>query len=159
MRYFLDTEFNGAGGSLISLALVSEAGREVYLATSCERPVDWVKENVLPVINCRDAEPYVCDLALFGPLVAWYLHSDTNPVIVADWPDDIKYLCETLITGPGEMVNIPRAQFELARVDAYPSQLAGAVQHNALWDARALRAIFIKPKGAERRLPPGVHQS
>ena len=79
-------------------------------------------------------------------------------VIIADWPDDIRYFCQAIITAPGQMVNIPRLTFELARVDAYPSQLAGAVQHNALWDARALRALFIKPKGADRRLPPGVHQ-
>gem|GEM_PF-4079500 len=31
LRYFLDTEFNGFGGALISLALVSEAGPSLYL--------------------------------------------------------------------------------------------------------------------------------
>lgn len=157
MRYFLDTEFNEFGGELISLALVSEVGREMYLATKCKNPGDWVKENVLPIIKCEGAEPYMCEPDLFGRLTAWYLHMDDDPVIVADWPDDIKYLCQALITGPGEMVDIPRIRFELARVDAYPSRLAGAIQHNALWDARALRALFIKPQGIDRRLPPGVH--
>ena len=157
MRYFLDTEFNGS--DLISLALVSEAGREMYLATKCENPGGWVKENVLPIIDCDGAKPYMCDLELFGRLIAFYLQNDNDPVIVADWPDDIRFMCQTLITGPGEMVDIPRLRFDLARVDAYPSRLAGTVQHNALWDARALRALFIKPTGADLRLPPGVHQS
>ncbi len=31
------------------------------------------------------------------------------------------------------------AEFEMHRVDAYPTMLPGAVQHNAYWDAMALR--------------------
>ena len=31
MRYFLDTEFNGFGGELLSLALVREDGASIYL--------------------------------------------------------------------------------------------------------------------------------
>lgn len=155
MKYYLDTEFNGAGGEIISLALVSETDREMYLAAQCGKPVDWVRDNVLPIVECEGAKPYMCDAKLFGPLTAWYLHMDPDPVIVADWPDDIKYLCEAIVTGPGEMVEIRRLRFELARVDAYPTALMDAVQHNALWDARALKA-----KLTERRsLPPGVHQS
>ena len=50
--------------------------------------------------------------------------------------------CGALITGPGEMVAIPRLKFELERVDAYPTTLEGAIQHNALWDARALKHLF-----------------
>ena len=37
------------------------------------------------------------------------------------------------------MVAIPRMTFEIVRVDAYPTSLEGAVQHNAFWDALALR--------------------
>lgn len=36
-------------------------------------------------------------------------------------------------------VNIPALTFEIFRVDSYPTELPEAVQHNALWDARALR--------------------
>lgn len=155
MKYFLDTEFNGAGGEIISLALVSETGdREMYLAAECTHPLDWVKYNVMPIIECEGATPYMCDIKLFGPLTAWYLHTDPDPVIVADWPDDIKYFCQAIVTGPGEMVDIRRLRFELARIDAYPTELMDAVQHNALWDARALKA-----KLTERRsLSPGVHK-
>ena len=31
VRYFLDTEYNGWGGALISLALVPDHGEELYL--------------------------------------------------------------------------------------------------------------------------------
>lgn len=158
MKYYLDTEFNEFGGDLISLALVSEDDDELYVSTPCVNPGAWVKQNVIPIVKCTGAEPKEVPPDLIGLMIAGYLHRDINPTIIADWPDDIRYFCQALITAPGEMVNIPRLTFELARVDAYPSQLAGAVQHNALWDARALRALFHKPKGANRRLPPGVHQ-
>jgi len=154
MNYFLDTEFNGFGGELISLALVCEDGREIYLATKCERPVEWVKENVLPIIDCEGAVAFHIELSVFGLCIAAFLRDGGGiPTIVADWPDDIKYFCQALITGPGEMVNLSRLQFQLRRVDAYPTELPGAVQHCALWDARALQA-----KLTRRGLPPGVHQ-
>lgn len=158
MRYFLDTEFNEFGGDLISLALVGEDGRELYVATDCEKPGDWVKENVIPILRAGDANPVMIRPDEFGRAIAWFLSDEKLPTIVADWPDDIRYFCQAIVTGPGQMVNIARLQFQMLRMDAYPSQLAGATQHNALWDARALRALFIRPKGADRRLPPGVHQ-
>jgi hypothetical protein len=141
MHYFLDTEFNEFGGDLISLALVSEDGeRELYLYTNCAAPGDWVRANVIPFIRVVGAIPRIVGASDFGFEIAKFLADDPGmPQIVADWPDDIRYFCQTLITGPGEMVNIPALSFHLRRVDAYPTTLEGAVQHNALWDARALR--------------------
>lgn len=142
MRYFLDTEFNGFGGELISLALVGEDGRELYLATHCEKPVEWVAENVIPIIRCHGAEPFDIGPNFFGRAIALFLDGDLEPIIVADWPDDIRYFCQALIVGPGQMVNIPGPiQFEVHRVESYPTTF-GAIQHNALWDARALRAVL-----------------
>ena len=43
------------------------------------------------------------------------------------------------------MVNIPHLSFEVHRVDAYPTALPGAVQHNAWWDAMALRHLLTQP--------------
>lgn len=143
MKYFLDTEFNEFGGALISLALVSEGGsRELYLATECENPGEWVKANVMPIIAVPGAQPLVCKREEFPGMIRMFLFGDDNPVIVSDWPDDIRYFCEALIVGPGMMINIPTVSFKLERVDAYPTTLDGAVQHNALWDARALRHVF-----------------
>jgi hypothetical protein len=141
MRYFLDTEFDGFGGALISLALVAEDGAYLYLATECETPTDWVRDNVMPIVTVPGAVPTFIDPNEFGVAIATWLQfrNDPSPVIVADWPDDIRYFCQALIVGPGQMVNIPRLQFQMVRVDSYPTTLKGAVQHNALWDARALR--------------------
>ncbi len=157
MRYFLDTEFNEFGGQLISLALVPDDGQELYISTPCANPGPWVLENVIPIVRCAGADPMEIEIDMIGHVIAGYLRSDANPIIIADWPDDISYFCRAIVVGPGKMANIAKLQFELIRVDAYPTQLAGAVQHNALWDARALRALFMKPKGSARRLPPGVH--
>jgi hypothetical protein len=144
MRYYLDAEFNEFGGELISLALVCENGLELYLATACIAPGEWVAQNVIPIIKCEGATPLRIEPDQFGAAVAWFLQQDNDPIIVADWPDDIRYFCQALISGPGEMVAIQKLGFELRRVDAYPSQLPGAVQHNALWDARALQHRLTK---------------
>jgi hypothetical protein len=154
VRYFLDTEFNGYLGELISLALVAEDGRELYLMNidRLENSIDWVRDNVIPVLSVAGADPLCSTLEQITHEVEKFLAKDDNPHVIVDWPDDIKYFCEVLITGPGEMIRVPRMNFELARVDAYPSKLEGAVQHNALWDARALAYLFVR-----RSLPPGVH--
>jgi hypothetical protein len=139
MRYFLDTEFNGFGGELISLALVSDDGkRSLYVATECKNPQPWVAENVLPIIDAG-TDPIMIQPEEFGRAIAIFLSGDNFPVIISDWPDDIRYFCQALITGPGQMVAIPGVAFQMLRVDAYPTTLEGAIQHNALWDARALR--------------------
>ena len=45
MRYFLDTEFNGFGGQLLSLALVPEdGGEEFYITLQHDGPFEpWVE--------------------------------------------------------------------------------------------------------------------
>lgn len=138
MKYFLDTEFNEFGGDLISLALVREDGASVYLVTDCEKPGAWVKDNVIPILFAGgDAIKIQPDE--FGKGIAIFLAGDPAPVIVSDWPDDIRYFCQAVITGPGEMIAVPQLQFVMLRVDAYPTDLEGAVQHNAWWDAMALK--------------------
>jgi hypothetical protein len=159
MRYFLDTEFNGFGGGLISLALVPESDTyrtyhnedipldSLYLATICKNPEPWVAENVIPLVDIGNPE-YV-PISQFGHKIAeyfrvhLYMTGDPRIEIITDWPDDIRYFCECLITKPGEMVNLGSFAFQMIRVDAYPTTLPGAVQHNALWDARALRHLFV----------------
>ena len=145
MKYYLDCEFNGYRGELISLALVSQDGDELYLANRKRREasIEWVSLNVEPIIG----HPSWIELRNFGFAIEQFLHGDPLPHIVADWPDDIRYLCECLITGPGEMVKIPALRCDVERVDAYPTDLHGAVQHNALWDARALKFKLSQSSG------------
>lgn len=62
MRWFLDTEFNDRGThiELISIALVSESGREYY-AHSSEYDVsacdEWLQTNVLPLLSDKPRIP------------------------------------------------------------------------------------------------------
>ena len=53
MRYFLDVEFNGFGGDLISLALVPEdhTTEPFYEALPCADAVPWVAGHVIPVLQ------------------------------------------------------------------------------------------------------------
>lgn len=139
MRYYLDCEFDGYGGDLISLALVSEAGPSLYLVfegyeDSCD---EWVIEHVLPVVPLPLAIYAKRDGAQTE--LTDFFRGDACPIIVTDWPDDVAYLCTLMLTGPGTMIDIPRISFEIHRVDAYPTDLPGAVQHNAWWDAKALQ--------------------
>lgn len=160
MRYYLDCEFFGWGGPIISLALVGEDDSELYLAfnqTELEHEArivtladerKWVLDNVLPIIDVDGAAALRVgrcrsDVAREWPHhIASFLRANQHPVtIVADWPEDIRHICEFLMAGPGQtLIPSPRPMlFEWVRVDAYPTKLRGAVQHNAMWDARALR--------------------
>jgi len=148
MRYYLDCEFNGFGGALISLALVRSDGVSLYIVINdgVQETDEWVYHNVMPIID--DCPVPVVELTRAEASLAvqglWTDgdSGDGDIHVIADWPDDIKYLCELLITGPGTMIAIPGITFEVKRVDAYPTTLEGAVQHNAWWDAMALRHLL-----------------
>ena len=104
MRYFLDTEYNGWGGELLSLALVPEHGEELYLTLAWDRPLEpWVERHVVPYLDMVP-EPLVSprlSRADAARTVAHFLAGDAEPLIVADWPEDISQFCTLLITGPG----------------------------------------------------------
>ena len=142
MRYFLDTEFNGFGGELLSLALVPEDGEEFYVTLDCpDPPHKWVERNVLPYL---DSVPYSLQSPRVGRIeaaqaLAAYLATDPEPDIVADWPDDIAHFCRLLMTGPATMVAVPALSLRLLSLSGFSSAANSAVPHNALHDARALR--------------------
>ena len=147
MQYYLDCEFNEFGGDLISLALVREDNESIYLVyPELEEYGPWVKENVVPIIwNIPSPLPGMAhrvDQESGARQIAQFLYGDPNPVIITDWPDDIRYFCQAIITGPGMMINIPQVTFHMVRVNAYPTTLEGAVQHNAWWDAKALKHLL-----------------
>lgn len=62
MRYFLDCEYidNGHQLQLVSLALVAEDSRELYLVSAEFEPElasSWVRENVLPLLPTVSEHP------------------------------------------------------------------------------------------------------
>ncbi|GAA4029447.1 hypothetical protein GCM10022281_05780 [Sphingomonas rosea] len=143
MRYFLDCEFDGFGGALLSLALVpDDDSEEFYAILEHERPcVDWVERHVIPYLDtvpqALRAEPQPpADVA--RELSRW-LSPFEDVEIVADWPDDIAYFCKALLTGNGQMVTVPPLTFRLLNLAGFSTARNSAVPHNALHDARALR--------------------
>ena len=143
MRYFLDCEYNGFGGALLSLALVPEdGGEDLYLTFACTDPIDpWVERNVMPFID------HVPDGLKLKPMsreqaanvIAMYLAADAEPEILADWPTDIELLCGLLSFAPGRMVALPEMRFRLLTLGGFSPAENSNVAHNALHDARALR--------------------
>lgn len=147
MNYYLDTEFNGFGRQLLSMALVREDGESLYAVLPAPaEPDPWVAQNVLPLMLGVPRAVRVCHCTAdeLPAYIQWFLEGDKAPRIISDWPDDIRYFCQAVITGPGQMISVPSLTFEVRRVDAYPTTLPDAVQHNAWWDAMALRHLFTK---------------
>ena len=142
MRYFLDTEYNGWGGALLSLALVPDDGEELYLTLDWDGPLEeWVERHVVPYLDMVP-EPLVSP-RLSRPdaarAVAHYLAGDPEPLIIADWPEDIALLNALLLTGPGTMVEVPPLTFKFVELTGFSTAANSKVPHNALHDARSLR--------------------
>lgn len=142
MRYFLDTEYNGSGGALLSLALVPEDGEELYLTLDWEGELEpWVERHVVPYLDTVPDSLVSPRLsrADAARTVAHYLAGDRDPLIVADWPEDIALFNALLITGPGLMAEVPRLTFRFVALAGFSTAANSKVPHNALHDARALR--------------------
>jgi hypothetical protein len=71
--------------------------------------------------------------------VSHYLAGDPEPLIVADWPEDIAQFNMLLLTGPGTMVEVPPLSFKFVELSGFSTAANSKVPHNALHDARALR--------------------
>lgn len=152
MRYFLDTEFNGFGGKLISIALVPIDQRRppFYRIVGMADPIDpWVAEHVIPKLLGQEqyklrgvAQPRA---QVTRELGAYLRGEDLTPIsIVADWPTDFTHLLELLITGPGYMESVPNFKMEFVRLPGFNTADHSKVPHNALADAEALRDECIR---------------
>jgi hypothetical protein len=134
---WLDTEFNGFGGELISLALVGEEGESVYFALPCDHPAEWVAKNVMPALGIAPSTRRSAQAA-----VRLFLHQFSRITIVANWPEDIKHFCAFMVDGPAECLATPPLTFEL-RTDLGGTAKTSAEPHNALQDAIALRDLHL----------------
>jgi hypothetical protein len=143
MRLFLDCEFNGFKGHLISMALVSDQGHEWYEVLHCQNPVDWVAEHVMPILFKPPSNPLTFPISL-----QTFLSQFTTIHIVADWPEDIQHFCNSLITGPGQRINTPPLTLEVLRIDSFSE-----IPHNALHDARGIRNEVLKHEDIDQKKP------
>ena len=155
MRYFLDTEYNGWGGALLSMALVPEDGGQEFYAT-LELPDEfepWVERHVLPYLDKVPemlVSPRLTREHAARELSAWLLREYDGQAlaaypngaeleILADWPEDISQFCNLLMIGAGAMVDVPSLSFRLLQLPGFSTAANSKVPHNALHDARALR--------------------
>jgi hypothetical protein len=142
MRYFLDTEYNGWGGALLSLALVPDDGEELYLTLDWNGTLEpWVEKNVIPYLDTVShtlVSPRL-SRADAARLLAHYLAGDSEPLIVADWPEDIAQFNMLLLNGAGTMIEVPSLTFRFLPLSGFSTAANSNVPHNALHDARALR--------------------
>lgn len=143
MRYYLDCEFDGHNGPLLSIALVMEDGLSTHLRTTARADDPWVMTNVQPHMDSHDADIDASNLRMnyVGSHLRGVLDGDPAPVIVADSVVDIARFCAAISTDDdGGWASVDGdLSFEVRDVNAYPTSLPGAVQHNAWWDAMALR--------------------
>lgn len=148
MEFVLDCEFNGFEGQLISIALVpvdkslETFYRELFLQ---EEITDWVLANVIYKLDqfqkgCAFKSPNTTHQLQSD--LAFYLSQFDKVHIVADWPDDIKYFCQLLITGPGTRIDTPPLTMEIRRDLDCDSE----VPHHALHDAIAIRNKYLEVK-------------
>lgn len=142
-RFYIDCEFDGHGGSLLSIAIVADDGTSMYIETTEIAHDPWVIEHVVPHMASHDASISISTHARFiGGLLRDFVGRTGNPVIIADSPVDIGRFCAAVTTGNDgawTWVDNPLMTFEAHNIDIYPTTLPGAVRHNAWWDAMALR--------------------
>lgn len=142
-RFYIDCEFDGHGGPLLSFAIVAENGNSMHIRTDAVPLDPWVIENVMPHMDSHAATTSIRASANdVGGLLRGFIGGAGSPVIIADSPVDIGRFCAAVTTGydgAWTWVDNPLMTFEAHNIDIYPTDLPGAVRHNAWWDAMALR--------------------
>lgn len=141
-RIFADTEFNGFNGELISIGLISETGASFYAIVEDwnEMELDpWVEKHVVPVLDRHQRYTRMLSKDRLRERLCEFLRGFDDVTVVTDWPVDVQYICDLLITGPGTMVDIPGIKFEVIRINPYDDpEMPQDKRHNALADAVTL---------------------
>lgn len=136
MKLFLDCEFTNFKGELISIGIAADNGEEFYEVVEYPKPSEWVKENVVPILLKRP-QPRI---QVQKQLREWLAQFDAIEVI-ADWPEDISFFCNLLITGAGIRINTPPLTMQvITEINSDASKMP----HNALADARAIKESYYK---------------
>lgn len=163
MKYFLDTEFieDGKTIDLISIGIVAEDGRELYLGNRhCDfsKASQWVKANVLaPMgfdfssanIPMRPIDPHfwLTKEMIAGKVIDFCQRANSKPEFWAYYADyDWVAFCQLF----GTMMDLPKGfprycrdiKQECDRLGNPKLPKQGKGEHNALDDARWNRKAF-----------------
>lgn len=144
MRLYLDTEFNGFGGPLISMALVGD-GVQWYESQTIDKPIHpWVRQNVVPVLNSLPMRP-----PIFKHSFLHFMKEFKNPEIICDWFEDAKHFLSLFEgTNYGSSFEYP-CKVTLIKTPPQGGPVS-ATPHNALADALALKEWYeALPHGRE----------
>jgi hypothetical protein len=147
MRYYIDCEFNGSGGQLLSIALVREDGAEFYeVLPAHELIVPWVREHVLPLLD----QPPVERAAVTKKLQK-FLRKDNGPhSFIADWPEDFVHFFNLLMRDHGKRNDPMQLRCVLLSLPGFDTAAASERPHHALSDARSL-CLFVEANLAGER--------
>lgn len=135
MNLYLDTEFDGHGGTLISLALVGDNGSKWYglFDSFCGDP--WVAEHVAPKLYALN--PTISgDRETVRFSLGEFLTDRAGCTIWADWPADFGHLMSLMC---GDSYNESfMIQCTMQLIVTPPGEPKPEFPHNALSDAEAL---------------------
>ena len=154
MRYFLDTEYDGFGGKLLSIALVPEDGGEEFYAVIEHDGVasEWVARHVVPFLDMVPEPlkgPRLAREDAADALARWLEH-DEAPDIVADWPED------ALKARPLDAYTALVAVTHDPKIDDFP--IISALRSRCFY-VGALGSRKTHAKRAERLLAEGVSEA
>lgn len=131
MRLYIDTEFNGFGGQLMSMAAVSDDGREWYEVLPLPDKVNpWVAEHVVPLLDKEPIGEWEFRASLHR-----FLKQFDRPIIVADWYTDLAHFFACFAGRNHSETFQYECSAELRLID----NIISVRPHNALSDARAIR--------------------
>ncbi len=142
LRYFLDTEYNGWGGALLSLALVPDDGEELYLTLDWDGALEeWVERNVIPYLDTVPealVSPRMsrADAARSDRPLSRRRSRSADPRRLAR-----RHRFDERAAGYGSWRDGrgPRAEVPFVPLIGFSTAANSKVPHNALHDARALR--------------------
>lgn len=155
MRLYLDTEFNGFGGELISMALVAEDGREWYGFLPALREWEpWVREHVYPVIHALPPTIFARNMTEFRLSLHTWLKQFQNPTIIADWYTDFVHFFSAFDGRDHTESFQYSCRTELTMLEDL--HIEPEFPHNALSDARALRDALMFEAMTEAELIAGI---
>ena len=159
MKVFFDTEFTGLhqNTTLISIGMVDENGEEFYAVfDDYDQPQvdDWLRQNVIPYLNSEEYAYHANAPVIAEGIREWV--AERQPVEM--WSDTLAYDWVLFCQLFGHAFNIPEGvyyiPFDIATLmkikgvdpDINREEFAGmdGDKHNALHDARVIRACYEK---------------
>jgi len=131
---YCDTEFNGFGGELISMALVNPEDNSSWYGVKSISHMQihpWVLDNVVPKLYPEMSVPINGEYEFRKSLWQYVgKYKDTRITIVADWPEDLAFFASHMCWSEGQR---PRINFDLRLISTGHMQTTDP--HNALADA------------------------